>query len=75
MFSYFINTEKYCNFSSNTCNLLRMLVLFCIMYDVKLCIKRKKREKWSELGNYSLRDLTICERSEPHTGVFNRDFA
>ena len=28
-----------------------------------------------ELGNYSLRDLTICERSEPHTGVFNRDFA
>ena len=74
MFSYYITTEKNCNFYSNTFNFLRMLVLFCTMFYVKLCIKMKKREKWSmlrmELGNYSLRDLTICERSEPHTRNF-----
>ena len=56
--------------------LIGLLFLFCLPLLSNLFLKTKRNDLARPvMGTIFLVNILLGERSEPHTGVFNRDFA
>ena len=57
-------------------NMIVLLFLFCLPLLTILFLKTKRNDLAPPvMGTIFLVNVLLGERSEPHTGVFNRDFA